>query len=213
MKNNTKLLVLALASATTTVSFAQTSTPSITLESLDAKINTKADKTAVTALETKLKNKIKDKVSKSQMRRFEQEVGTALHNIESESANNTGAVVGLQNKVTALTTKVDTLKHLQSVSADDDVVVAGGDSNTATGVNATVVNGWGNTAQGNHATVVSGDSNKATADKTVIVGGKGNKAEAGYAIVVGGEENKATKKQAIVGGGYKNERLENSQQY
>ena len=71
--------------------------------------------------------------------------------------------------------------------------VAGGRSNTATGLYAAITGGQGNTASSNHTFVGGGQSNtvsgSSTASWSLICGGFGNGVSGNYDVIVGGRSN------------------------
>ncbi|MHC4591359.1 MAG: hypothetical protein ACYS8L_01545, partial [Planctomycetota bacterium] len=76
------------------------------------------------------------------------------------------------------------------------------ESNTASGIRATVGGGFGNIASGDYYTTVGGGKfNHATTHAATVGGGKDNKASDEYATVGGGSDNSASGAWATVGGG------------
>jgi hypothetical protein len=86
-----------------------------------------------------------------------------------------------------------------------DATVAGGISNTASGVAGTVGGGISNTASADHATVGGGISNTASAMHATVAGGASNIASALAATVGGGDSNTASGNHATVPGGSGNQ--------
>jgi hypothetical protein len=83
-------------------------------------------------------------------------------------------------------------------------VVAGGSSNSAIGLNATVAGGYSNPAYGDYSTVGGGYYNQAADEGATVGGGEYNGASGFGATVGGGEYNAATGYDAAVPGGYGN---------
>jgi hypothetical protein len=83
-------------------------------------------------------------------------------------------------------------------------VVAGGSSNSAIGLNATVAGGYSNPAYGDYSTVGGGYGNQTGDEGATVGGGEYNGASGFGATVGGGEDNAAAGVDATVPGGYGN---------
>jgi len=86
-------------------------------------------------------------------------------------------------------------------SAADRAAVAGGSSNTASGIRSAIGGGYNNLASGQLATVGGGSYNAATANSATVGGGISNDATGGASTVAGGENNLADAIDCTVGGG------------
>ena len=82
--------------------------------------------------------------------------------------------------------------------------VAGGRSNTASGMSSSVAGGWQNTASGYYSSVGGGAGNTAGGQDATIGGGHGSTASGSYSTIAGGQQNTASGPWAAVGGGYLN---------
>ena len=91
-----------------------------------------------------------------------------------------------------------------TVSDSQSATVAGGNSNTASGLQATVGGGGSNTASGGNATVSGGLLNASSSGLATVAGGQSNNASEFLTTVSGGGFNNATAPGATVGGGTSN---------
>jgi hypothetical protein len=91
--------------------------------------------------------------------------------------------------------------NLGTPSDKQYATVAGGRSNTASGVNSSIGGGYGNGASGAQSSVAGGASNTASAWCTSVGGGIYNTASATGSNVGGGESNTASGSDSSVGGG------------
>lgn len=90
------------------------------------------------------------------------------------------------------------------VASGGGATIAGGDKNTADGIESAVGGGQLNDASGLRATIGGGNSNTANGSTSVIAGGRGNIASDTYCTVGGGQNNVASSTNSTVGGGESN---------